>query len=103
MDEAAARLDARVDARLDARLDVWLWRARFFKTRSLAASVIEAGRIRVTHEGISTRVEKPARLVRPGDEVIFAFNGQVTAVRVINPGHRRGPPAEARSLYEEIT
>ncbi|MFI4973613.1 MAG: RNA-binding S4 domain-containing protein [Caulobacterales bacterium] len=84
------------------RIDVWLWRARFFKTRSLAARIVEDGRVRITRAGQESRVDKPARAVKPGDELVFALSGRLTAVRVVALGERRGPPVEARSLYEPL-
>lgn len=84
------------------RVDVWLWRARFCKTRSLAARIVEEGRVRLTRAGVETRLDKPSRLVHPGDELVFALAGRVTAVRVEAIGERRGPPAEARTLYSPL-
>jgi ribosome-associated heat shock protein Hsp15 len=84
------------------RIDVWLWRARFFKTRSLAARIVEDGRVRITRAGQESRVDKPARAVKPGDELVFALSGRLTAVRVVALGERRGPPVEARTLYEPL-
>ncbi len=84
------------------RADVWLWRARFFKTRSLAARFVEEGRVRVTRAGQETRLDKPARPVRVGDELVFAVGGRLSAVRVEALGERRGPPAEARALYSPL-
>jgi ribosomal 50S subunit-recycling heat shock protein len=81
------------------RADVWLWRARFFKTRGLAAEMVVAGRIRVSRNGADTRLDKASRLIRVGDEVVFALGGRLTAVKVVALGDRRGPAAEARSLY----
>lgn len=81
------------------RVDLWLWRARFVKTRGLAAALVEKGAIRLTHHGRQTRLDKPSRCVHPGDELTFALNGRVTAVRVEALGERRGPPEEARALY----
>ena len=81
------------------RADVWLWRARFFKTRTLAAKVIEDGRVRLTRAGQESRLDKPARAVKIGDALVFALGGRLTAVRIEGLGERRGPPAEARSLY----
>lgn len=81
------------------RLDVWLWRARFFKTRSLAAREVEAGRIRLMRREETLRVDKPARAVGPGDELVFALHGRLTVLRIEAIGERRGPPAEARTLY----
>jgi ribosome-associated heat shock protein Hsp15 len=84
------------------RIDVWLWRARFAKTRSLAAALVDTGAIRLTHNGVQTRLDKPSRSVHPGDEVLFAQGGRLVAVRVVQLGERRGPPEEARALYEAL-
>lgn len=84
------------------RIDVWLWRARFVKTRGLAADLVEAGAVRLTHQGRQTRLDKPSRTVHIGDELTFAQHGRVTAVRVEALGERRGPPAEARALYSDL-
>ena len=84
------------------RIDLWLWRARFAKTRSLAAAMVERGAIRLTHHGLQTRLDKPSRSVHPGDEVLFAQGGRLIAVRVVQMGERRGPPEEARALYEVL-
>jgi ribosomal 50S subunit-recycling heat shock protein len=84
------------------RVDVWLWRARFFKTRTLAAKVVEDGRVRLTRTGQETRLDKPARPVKVGDALVFALGGRLTAVRVEALGDRRGPPAEARALYSPL-
>ena len=84
------------------RIDIWLWRARFFKTRSLAAQVIESGRVHLTRGQVRTRPDKPARAVKVGDELVFAMAGRLTAVRVEALGTRRGPPAEARALYSPM-
>lgn len=84
------------------RIDVWLWRARFFKTRSLSARMVDEGRVRMTRAGAETRVDKPSRSVKPGDELVFAIGGRLTAIRVEALGERRGPPAEARALYAPL-
>lgn len=84
------------------RLDVWLWRARFFKTRSLAGRFIEDGRLRLSRAGAETRVDKSSRTVRPGDGLVFALGGRVIAVSVVAIGERRGPAAEARALYAPL-
>lgn len=85
-----------------ARIDAWLWRARFFKTRALAAAFVEAGRVRLFRHGQETRLDKPSRTVRPGDALTFALNGRLTAVRVEAAGERRGPATEARGLYTTL-
>ena len=84
------------------RIDVWLWRARFAKSRSLAASMVERGAVRLTHNGVQTRLDKPSRTVKPGDGLVFALGGRLVSVRVSDCGERRGPAAEARALYSEL-
>jgi ribosome-associated heat shock protein Hsp15 len=84
------------------RIDVWLWRARFFKTRSLAARFVEDGRVRLHREGGESRLDKPSRTVRPGDGLVFALGGRVVSIRVAAAGERRGPASEARGLYTEL-
>jgi ribosome-associated heat shock protein Hsp15 len=81
------------------RVDVWLWRARFFKTRSLAARVIEEGGVRLTRGGARTPLEKPSRTVRCGDVLAFPQGPRWLAVKVEAVGVRRGPAPEARALY----
>ena len=84
------------------RADVWLWRARFFKTRTLAADFIEEGRIRLTRAGHESRIDKPARPMKVGDEVVFALNSKLIAVQVVALGEHRGTAAEARTLYTKL-
>lgn len=81
------------------RADVWLWRARFFKTRTLAAKFVDEGRVRMTRGGVETRLDKPSRTLHSGDELVFALGGRLIAVRMEQAGERRGPAPEARSLY----
>jgi len=84
------------------RIDVWLWRARFFKTRTLAASFVEEGRVRLSRAGAETRIDKPSRNVKVGEGIVFAVGGRVIAVRIEALGDRRGPPSEARRLYASL-
>lgn len=84
------------------RADVWLWRARFFKTRSLAAKFVDGGRVRLTRAGQESRLDKPARPVKIGDQLVFALGGRLIAVVVEGMGDRRGPAAEARTLYSTL-
>ena len=81
------------------RLDRWLFHARMLKTRTIAAERISAGGIRLN--GAPCR--KPAHLVGPGDTVTVASDRWVRALRVLAPGTRRGPPAEAQSLYRDLS
>lgn len=86
-----------------ARADVWLWRARFFKTRTLAARFVEEGRVRLTRAGQETRLDKPSRSVKPGDRLVFALGGRLIAVQVEALGERRGPASEAQTLYSDLS
>jgi len=81
------------------RLDKWLWFARFFKSRSLAARQCQAGRVRVN----SARVLKPSTLVRVGDVLTFSQARVVRVVRICALGVRRGPAVEARALYQDLS
>ena len=81
------------------RADVWLWRARFFKTRSLAAKFLDDGKVRLTRSGAQTRIDKCARPLKVGDRLVFALGGRLIAVEVAALGERRGPAEEARTLY----
>jgi ribosomal 50S subunit-recycling heat shock protein len=85
-----------------ARVDIWLWRARFFKTRSMAARFVDEGRVRLTRLGQETRLEKSSKPLRVGDALVFALGGRLIAVTVERLGERRGPPAEARGLYSAL-
>ncbi len=81
------------------RVDKWLWHARFFKTRSLAAKEVSAGHVRVN----GTRTSKPAYNVGQDDVLTFAQGKQVRVVRVEALGTRRGPAPEAQALYTDLT
>lgn len=78
------------------RLDKWLWAARFFKTRSLAAEAISGG-----HVHINGARAKPSRTLRPGDELRIRKGEQEFAVQVKGLSERRGPAKAAALLYEE--
>lgn len=81
------------------RIDVWLWRARFARTRTLAAALVETGAVRLTHQGRQGRLDKPARTVHVGDRLVFALGGRLFDLEVRDLGERRGPPEEARAMY----
>lgn len=81
------------------RVDKWLWHARFFKTRSRAAKLVSDGRLRLNAE----RVSKSSTLVGAGDTLTFPQGRVIRVVRVVAPGTRRGPAAEAEALYEDLT
>ena len=84
------------------RIDVWLWRARFFKTRSLAARVVDEGGVRLVRGESRVPVDKPSRPIRCGDVLTFAQGPKWVAVRVEALGERRGPAVEARALYSVL-
>jgi ribosome-associated heat shock protein Hsp15 len=81
------------------RLDKWLWFARIVKSRTLAAQLVQDGKVRINR----AKVAKPAQTVRPNDVLTIAIRGNVSVLRVVAPGARRGPPAEARLLYEPLS
>ena len=81
------------------RIDKFLWFARFTKSRTLAATIVSAGRVRINGE----RCEKPSSTVKIGDVLTFPAGAQVRVIKVINGGERRGPASEARLLYEDLT
>lgn len=79
------------------RLDKWLWAARWFKTRSLAAEAVTAGRVLVAGQAA-----KPARELKPGDRLEWRQPGwppRVVVVRALSAV--RGPAPAAQALYEE--
>ncbi|WP_371286138.1 RNA-binding S4 domain-containing protein [Albidovulum sp.] len=80
------------------RIDKWLWQARFFKTRSLAAGTVSAGRLRLN----GARMAKPGHVVGPGDVLTFPQAGHIRVVRVLACGIRRGPAPEAQTLYDDL-
>jgi ribosome-associated heat shock protein Hsp15 len=84
------------------RLDVWLWRARLSGTRTEAARTIEKGRVRLSRAGQQTRMSKPGYRVRPGDIVTLMRGERLVEARIVGFGSRRGPPAEAAGLYEDL-
>ncbi len=81
------------------RVDVWLWRARFFKTRSLAADHGRGRGLRLSHNGQTRRINKPGTTITQGDVVTLARGPHITSLEILGLGTRRGPPAEAQALY----
>lgn len=87
------------DAVKTQRLDKWLWHARIIKSRSLAAQLVGQGKFRVNRE----KVLKPAFGVKSGDVITTSLFGKVRVLQVAGFSNRRGPAAEARTLYEDLT
>ena len=92
----SGKADPNAAARL--RLDKWLCQARFFKSRGLAAEVIEAGHVRVN----GTRISRPGRDILEGDTLTFPQGDRIRLARVLAPGQRRGPAPEAQALYLDL-
>jgi ribosome-associated heat shock protein Hsp15 len=81
------------------RIDKWLWHARMVRTRSAAASLTEAGFVRLNGK----RVTAPGHLVRLGDVVTLALDRAVKVVKVEGFCERRGAAPQARALYRDLT
>ncbi|GAB1362607.1 RNA-binding S4 domain-containing protein [Rhodobacter sp.] len=80
------------------RIDKWLWQARFFKTRSLAAAVVETGHVRVNGQPIA----RPSREVGAGDTLTFPQGRNIRLIRITGTGVRRGPACEAMTLFIDL-
>ncbi|OAN48134.1 hypothetical protein A6A04_05095 [Paramagnetospirillum marisnigri] len=80
------------------RIDKWLFFARFFKSRSLAAAVAESGETLVNGRVVA----KASQPVRVGDELVFPTGPRRRRVRVLALGEARRPAPEARALYQEL-
>jgi ribosome-associated heat shock protein Hsp15 len=81
------------------RIDKWLWFARLAKTRTLAQKLALSGRVRVNRE----KCESASRAVKVNDVLTIVFDSGVKVVKVMHPGIRRGPSADARLLYEDLS
>ncbi len=79
------------------RIDKWLWFARIAKSRTLAAALVTAGKVRLNR----VKTDKPAHIVKIGDVLTVSLGPRVRVLKVL--GERRGPAAEARGLFEELT
>ncbi|MGN6327611.1 MAG: RNA-binding S4 domain-containing protein [Rhodanobacter sp.] len=80
----------------EVRVDVWLWAARFFKTRSLAKQAIDGGKIEVNGAGC-----KPAKALHVGDRLIISRGEEKLEVDVLALADKRGPAPVAQGLYAE--
>jgi ribosome-associated heat shock protein Hsp15 len=78
------------------RLDKWLWAARFFKTRVLAAEAVAGGKVKLNDERV-----KAAKAVRVNDALRISIGAYEYAIRVLALSTRRGPAPQAALLYEE--
>jgi ribosome-associated heat shock protein Hsp15 len=80
------------------RLDKWLWCARFFKSRSLAARFCDEGKLRVSGQV----THKAHYAVRPGDVLTFPLGSHIRVIKIVALADRRGPAPEARALYDDL-
>lgn len=87
-----------MDIESGVRLDIWLWAARFFKTRALAKQAIDGGKVEVNDASA-----KPARLIRIEDQLRITRGVERMSIRVIALSAARGPAKLAQALYEEST
>lgn len=81
------------------RLDKWLWYARFFKSRTLAGRFCNDGKIRLNQKPVS----KANTNIKINDVLTFNINDRVRVIRIENLGTRRGPAAEAATLYFDMS
>lgn len=81
------------------RIDVWLWYARFAKTRSLAQALIARGKVRINR----VRITKSSHLVRTDDVITISLGPRIRVISVKAFAKRRGPATEAALLFEELT
>lgn len=84
------------------RVDLWLWRARFLKTRAAASRLVAEGGLRLIRESRGQRLNKASATIMAGDVLVFAEAGVLRAVKVEALAPRRGPAPEARRLYAEL-
>lgn len=84
------------DASSRVRIDKWLWAARFYKTRSLAADAVEGGKVQVNGERV-----KPAKMLKSGDALSIRNGPYAWEITVLAPSERRGSATEASRLYSE--
>ncbi len=81
------------------RADKWLWYARFFKSRTLAAKLCTGRKLRVNRQVIA----KASNLVHVGDVLTFPQGHHIRVVKILDLGKRRGPAPEAQALYEDLS
>ncbi|MBD0276273.1 MAG: RNA-binding S4 domain-containing protein [Acetobacteraceae bacterium] len=81
------------------RLDLWLWCARLAKTRSECARQVAGGAVRLNRQP----TDKAHARLRVGDVLTIGIHGRIRVWRVLSLAERRGPPAEARTLYEDLS
>ena len=83
---------------MSPRLDLWLFHARFFRSRSLAAAVITTGHLRLNSQPCA----KPGHAVTPGDTLTFPQGDRIRVIRILALGQRRGQASAAQALYLDL-
>ena len=91
-------MSADTDLASAVRVDKWLWAARAFRSRSLAAQACDGGKVTV-----NGATAKPHKLIRPGDLITITLTGGKREWRVLDLAERRGPATVARTLYDDLT
>ncbi len=86
-------------ARDRQRIDKWLFFARAVKSRSLAAKLVLAGRVRINRD----KAAQASDMVKPGDVLTITLERRIFVWKVLNAGARRGPAEEARMLYTDMS
>lgn len=81
------------------RIDKWLFYARVLKSRSLAAKLVQKGRVRVNGD----KIDRASRMIVAGDVLTITLDRVIKVLEVADPGTRRGPYEEARQLYRDIS
>ena len=81
------------------RIDKWLWHARVVRTRTAATALVTGGCLRLNGQ----KIDAPSRAVRAGDVVTVALDRTVRVLKVLSFAERRGPPAAAQVLYEDLS
>ncbi len=99
--KAPARPDLMPEAGREApqRIDQWLWFARIAKSRTLAQVLIGRGKVRVNR----LKIDKTSMTVKPGDVLTLSLGPRVISIEILKIGARRGPAAEAQTLYRDLT
>ena len=81
------------------RIDKWLFFARVVKSRSLAAKLAVAGRVRINGE----KATQASDIVKAGDVLTITLDRRILVYKILDGGSRRGPSEEARKLYENLS
>lgn len=84
------------------RIDIWLWRARFFKTRALATDYVSRKGVRLTRAGQTRKITKPGARLAIGDCLAFYKAKEIQSIEIVDFGERRGPASEAQGLYVTV-